>query len=100
MSDYIDREKLIQAISEDALTTLSDWDSSLMNLIMIEIQECPAADVAPVVHGHWIESKLYSDELNNIASCSRCGNMIDFVTETPTYCDDCGAKMDGGCEDA
>ena len=61
--------------------------------------ECPAADVAPVVHGRWSDAGF--GELPKHApygwACSACGG-ISFNNEY-IYCPNCGAKMDGGqCE--
>lgn len=52
----------------------------------------PAADVAPVRHGHWINENFYTH-------CSACGKtaMYDkYEQEVESdYCPHCGAKMDG-----
>lgn len=62
------------------------------------IEQFPAADVAPVVHGRW--AHLGGDEW----CCSVCGFVIttegSWDKPTKKYCEDCGAKMDGGksCE--
>ena len=48
MAEYIDRERLKLAISADCQNLFS-FDSSLYELFMIDIDEIPAADVAPVV---------------------------------------------------
>ncbi len=54
--------------------------------------KAPAADVAPVVHGRWVDGK-----------CSNCG--VDIPTDDThdaifenecRFCYYCGAKMDGG----
>ena len=57
------------------------------------ISSLPAADVAPVKHGHWINENFYTH-------CSACGKMAiydkygqEFESD---YCPHCGAKMDGG----
>lgn len=57
-----------------------------------EIEDAPAADVAPVVHGRWVDSK-----------CSSCGVDIptddshDAIFENEChFCYYCGAMMDGG----
>ena len=59
-----------------------------------EINSIPAADVAPVVHGRW--AHLGGDEW----CCSACGFVIttegSWDKPTKKYCEDCGAKMDGG----
>lgn len=60
-----------------------------------EIEDAPAADVAPVVHGRWVDGK-----------CSNCG--VDIPTDDAhdaifenecRFCYYCGAKMDGGVSD-
>lgn len=65
--------------------------------VLLEASDAPAADVAPVVHGRW--THLGGDEW----CCSACGFVIstEGSWEKPTkkYCEDCGAKMDGGGED-
>lgn len=62
-----------------------------------EIEDAPAADVAPVVHGRWVDGK-----------CSNCGvdiptdDLRDVIFESDChFCYSCGAKMDGGeCDEA
>lgn len=97
MAEYIERGKLKQGILEDALNKLSCWNSSLMELIMTDIEECPAADVAPVVYGRWETNSDRPDSL--ICSVCKCG--FDMWKHDPhNYCPNCGAKMDGGDGDA
>lgn len=56
----------------------------------------PAADVAPVVHTRW--AHLGGDEW----CCPVCGFVIttegSWDKPTKKYCEDCGAKMDGGAD--
>ena len=53
-------------------------------------QQFPAADVATVRHGRWIDS------LARITPyCSACGHSHRSLIRTPNYCPNCGAKMDG-----
>ena len=47
----------------------------------------PAADVAPVRHGRWIE-----DDDGYGQHCSECG--MDYYVEKYRYCPNCGAKME------
>lgn len=59
------------------------------------IAEAPAADVAPVRHGKWLDTG--DEQLDTIYSgykCSVCGFII--CGHSGNYCADCGAKMDGG----
>lgn len=48
MKEYIERERLKEAFNAD-LQTLQTLDEHTMDLILIEIDEAPAADVAEVV---------------------------------------------------
>lgn len=78
------------------------WEDALNNL-----KHIPAADVAPVVHGRWVDA--HGDR--QVAECSRCKHRYE-VTDEPSnaalfacfahfyrYCPHCGARMDGGEED-
>lgn len=68
--------------------------------IMAEVHYMPAADVAPVVHGHWVEQTvcICNSDGKPIAPidieyvCSVCGRKEDY---REPYCN-CGAKMDRG----
>lgn len=62
---------------------------------MLDEVECfQPADVAPVVHGRWI---MHDDEFGLTCECSACH--IETMGDG-NYCPNCGAKMDGGAEDA
>ena len=59
----------------------------------------PAADVAPVVHGRWIEpSRLYYGAKQY--ECSLCYSDTFWkkhsITEKYPHCPNCGCRMDGG----
>ena len=68
-----------------------------------KLQSLPAADVAPVVHAHWIHTGEYltnSDgkrlkKLSDLYVCHRC-HRVEAVPEL--YCN-CGAKMDEEMEE-
>ena len=62
------------------------------------IAEAPAEDVAPVVHGRWID-----DGTEFGCQCSECGKTLDdyvapteyaSLNEIPNFCPNCGAKME------
>lgn len=51
----------------------------------------PAADVAPVRHGHW-NTGYFHDRV-----CSCCLHPDNDINDyAHSYCPNCGAKMDGG----
>ena len=87
MPKYIDCEAANLALAEQGF----DWDKAKQALASV-----PAADVAPVVHGRW--EHLGGDEFG----CTNCGFIIstEGSWEKPTqkYCENCGARMDGGAE--
>ena len=60
-----------------------------------EINSIPAADVAPVVHARWVDAG------RGIKACSNCNHGIkEHMACANHYCPNCGAKMDGGDNDA
>ena len=54
----------------------------------------PTVDAAPVVHGCWTREHKVN---RRMPMCSACGNL---QTSTSNYCSHCGAKMDGGNDNA
>lgn len=56
---------------------------------MNAVAAVPAADVAPIVHAHWIWGK----QILNRQVCSHCSASFDSL-ENDRYCPNCGAKMD------
>ena len=85
-------EKYVRA-SECEKYFYNHLDDNEMISAMNAIEEMPAADVAPVKHGHWVNENFYTH-------CSACGNMAiydKYGQEVESdYCPRCGAKMDGG----
>ena len=59
------------------------------NLAIDIIDSAPAADVAPVVHGRWIDNGIPESTL---CGCSACGFTCGAYTFS--YCPNCGARMD------
>ena len=102
MDEYIEREAAIKAIEKADYTLIAnDADSCKADYLREIIESVPAADVVPVVHGRWDQSKEHF-YLNNGCKewinfyCSEC----DAPNNSPTdYCPNCGAKMDGGAVD-
>ena len=59
--------------------------------VLFGLDGIPAADVAPVVHGKWLEE-------DGAQICSNCGEEHCWGEYRATYCDNCGARMDGAAE--
>lgn len=71
------------------------------------VEKIPAADVAPVRHGRWVKMKgMMPPEYHGHYECSECCwhprrmRSIEDREEEFTYCPNCGAKMDGGQDNA
>lgn len=107
MTDYIKRTDAVKIAEKYGLANGSvlGRHTGLADCIAIDISELPAADVAEVMHGEWLRS---DDDWNSLTTiqCSICGEEWCFETDDDVsllnykYCPNCGAKMDGGCEDA
>ena len=93
MAECIEREATIKRIEEVYCADCNSYNGVRCRACgtgdaIDMIEDAPAADVAPVVHGRWIEgpSNPY---------CSEC--FVECRDETP-FCPNCGAKMDGGAD--
>lgn len=64
--------------------------------VLREVSAIPAADVAPVVHGRWDNLDGYKTR----RACSMCGWDVPEYGKFYSYGPNCGAKMDGGNNDA
>ena len=82
MAEYIEREAAIESLPVA-------WDSAINAL-----RNAPSVDVAPVVHGRWIEQEKYT--FGTMYDCSICGDRILDNGHSWNYCPNCGCRMDGG----
>lgn len=91
MSEYIDRFALIDAMQAHQYDAGKDG-FAIMALIGIQ----PAADVAPVVHGHFVHDGPRFAGGVDWWHCSICGRLVtDVESHRFDYCPWCGARMDG-----
>ena len=82
MMEYIDR---------NLCETVAEYDQYYKLVVPLEkIRKMPAADVAPVVHGRWLNTEHLDGHM--YGECSEC-HKIRIIDE---YCSHCGARMDGG----
>ena len=94
MHEYIEREAAVKVAEKYGLANGSALGrhTGLADCIASEIADIPAADVAPVVHGRWIEKEKYTFGI--MYDCSLCENRILDNGHPWNYCPNCGAKMD------
>lgn len=112
MAEYIEREKVLQVISEwnrdnincNIVDYLAGWNEAIEQLECNIREDIPTADVAPVIHGHWIRP-IIAQERSYKWQCSVCSQIACCVFNGGkrskkavckfAYCPNCGAKMDG-----
>lgn len=89
MVEFIERGAILERIVErDLCLCVSESD----------INAIPAADVAPVRHGHWVPTDMGGGEPDKAYVCSACGEAWFLASGTPeennmNYCPRCGAKI-------
>lgn len=110
MSDYINREEVMQAFADYVWNSNhSDFvPAPVWNHAVDIVRDFPAADVAPMRHGRWIEARgsWFTPGGDPVWECSECGKgMHVYGIEHGTYgsdvadgqwvaCPNCGARMD------
>lgn len=109
MEEYIKRselQKAMQHVYEDSTCPLH-----IAAEVDQYITETPAADVVEVVHGRWGD-RYGGKYANPLYECSECKgtaryqqnyDVLDnglWLQDLTDYCPHCGAKMDGGADNA
>ena len=94
MAEYIEKEALMFALCKE-ITGEGDYyngKDDMQDQIRDMVSQFPAADVAPVRHGRWINHTMIDGHIH--AECSECHK----VRIIDNYCPNCGCRMDGGVE--
>jgi Zn finger protein HypA/HybF involved in hydrogenase expression len=87
MAEYIEKE----AVVHHFMTKRQYLTKDLVMDAAYEVSKFPAADVAAVVHGRWVNGH-YDDEGLVCWCCSHCAYIDEDMSN---YCPNCGARMDG-----
>ena len=83
MDDYISRKAIMDAYEEEQRKN-GPWRFEAI------IESVPAADVRPVVRGHW--EIVTGSNGKEYMVCSEC-RVTQTLTGTFSYCPSCGADM-------
>ena len=92
MAEYINREETKRELSGWCILLNSPHLLSRDDTMFL-LDNIPAADVAPVVHGRWIEYQI-----PHVICCSNCDWATDAEEKNFQYCPMCGARMDAIAE--
>ena len=97
MAEYIEREAFLKSVLTAGIgKTIVEYSESDIGYM---IRKQPAADVAEVKHGKWIEVQKENiwNDIVPVLECSACGKYTvgtrGIMTKS-NYCPNCGAKMD------
>lgn len=94
MAEYIDKNTTVGILEAMSRSTDCECIKKRLEKAAKRLGAIPTANVAPVIYGRW--AHLGGDEW----CCSACGFVIttegSWDRPTKKYCEDCGAKMDGG----
>ena len=101
MADYIERETVLNALSvfNDRIHGNEHFLNGIETAKEI-VDKTLSADVAPVVHGKWINICGDSESPRQCSECLQDFDYIDGICylvsgqRLPLYCPNCGAKMD------
>lgn len=96
MPKYIDGNALQDVFCRNCGGKIDECKIAELCEVRQAIATIPAADVMPVVHGHWILADVYHED---VFVCSVCHADITVQINfnyhpTYKYCPMCGAKMD------
>lgn len=103
MADYIDREAAIDAVTAVYVRTAGYKTRERVWETREAIQKLPTAE-EPVRHGRWLWHEESFDYECSDCHCrfdyNKTYELFDHGFQFANYCPYCGAKMDGGAEDA
>lgn len=98
MAKYIEQEALLDDIT--AAENHGGMGAVVAGTLKRYIKRQPAADAAPVRHGHWIDCE---DEYSSYVRCSECGDEFtcwEADCAHTNFCPECGAMMYGGANNS
>ena len=98
MAEYIDKNELyqVESLLKTSIVETDEVASFILEQVLHDIENFPAADVAPVVRGKWIDYSEPNEGGNCQCYCSNCyAGDVQRVGEKVPYCWKCGAKMGG-----
>ena len=109
--DFVESLQKGMSVLEEEQTKYDDMRKAIIGMSISyigatinSVAEMPTIDAVPVVHGEWTTKRTW--EHDGELYCSVCGKSVDayndirWADKMYNYCPNCGAKMDGGKDDA
>jgi len=110
MSDLISRDALLEDLRESVNwlhkiygdlkyedeKRICGAEIASFSEVIMRVKDFPAVDAEPVRHASLKETG-YDEAWCNWGDCTKCGTSNIFGSK---YCNECGAKLDGGKQDA
>lgn len=93
MSEYIKLDDAMAAVHREIGVNISVAQTYMLKRIAIGLKAKATDNVREIIRAHWIEN-------DGVQTCSNCGEEHEWDEYRASYCDCCGAKMDGGAENA
>ena len=94
MPEYIEREAVLVKLRE--AVQHKGMGAAIAGILIRYIEKIPAADVAPVVHGRWVnKTNPNRAVVEQRVDCSVCGHIFWHTSAMSyNYCPNCGARME------
>lgn len=93
MAEYIKLDDAMAAVHREIGAEISVAQTYMLKRIAIGLKAKATDNVREIIRAHWIEN-------DGVQTCSNCGEEHEWDEYRASYCDCCGAKMDGGAENA
>ena len=97
----IDADRALEIVCDQGIAHPNAYH--LTNYATLILREAPTIDVAPVEHGQGVQvichGELEDGVVDRVKECCSVCHAPNWQ-RTTNYCPNCGAKMDGGVEDA
>lgn len=88
MAEYINKDATVGILEAMSRNADCECIKKRLEKAAKRVSTIPTADVAPVVHGRWV------DDGSGIIICSECGRGYNLIPRYTHFCPNCGAKMD------
>lgn len=91
MAEYIKLDDAMAAVHREIGANTSVAQMYMLKRIAIDLKAKATSNVRDVIRAHWTEE-------DGVQTCSNCGEEHEWDEYRASYCDCCGAEMNGGVD--